>query len=144
MTRRMIEFGCRSVLVEDQFVGRNPQSAIRTIEARMRVEVCARLSGLKVIRVPANVWQTEMLYVAGERFPVRKAGTKRLLTHIPPTEVLKARSMELARTHKWHGDAIVIDDEADAICLGAYAVKRAKRAIEVQEAAAETAKAATP
>lgn len=111
---------CLALVIEDQFMGRNPASAIRVIEARMRVEVVARLLGWKIARVPATTWQSAKLHIKGEKFPTRGKEAKRALTHVPPTEVLKERSIALARKIDPKLSADIVDDQADAIVLGEY------------------------
>lgn len=121
---RLHRHGVRCAVVEMQFVGVNPSSAIKTIEARMRVEVLARLHGWSVMRVPATTWQSKTVHVKGERFPSRSK-SKRLTTHVPPREILKERSLNAAKAvcTRFCLPHPSSDDEADAINIGAFVLE---------------------
>lgn len=108
------------VVIEDQFVGNNPQAAMSVVESRMQVQVVARLLKLDVASCLASTWQRRLLYRDGERFPARTKGSTKQ-THVPPRDVLKARSIELAL--QYSPKKTMLDDEADAICIGLFSTQ---------------------
>lgn len=112
--------GAKKLICEDQFIGANPRAVISVLRSRMMVEVTALLMGWQVELLLSTEWQSKMLHVAGEKFnPRGKTATR--MTHIPPREILKQRSVALASTVT-HKD--LSDDEADAICIGLFVLDR--------------------
>lgn len=94
------------MVVEHVTFSRGRAAVVRLAEARAVWETCGRLAGVPVERVNSQTWQASMLG-AGRRDDRKAAAVRCALGVI-------ARS-GLAAPDK------LTDDEADAICLGAYA-----------------------
>lgn len=93
------------VIVEDQYVGGNAQSAIAVVESRMRIEVPAQLLSprVPVLRVLSVSWQADMLQGIGKRTRESlKAAARRSADAV--TAGMPRRAVDLT------------EDEADAIC----------------------------
>jgi hypothetical protein len=94
------------VVVEDQYVGSNAQSAMSVVESRMRIEVPAQLLHPQiphVLRVLSTSWQGDMLRGIGKR----------------TRDSLKAAAMESARkviADFPQAPRVITEDMADAIC----------------------------
>lgn len=93
------------VIVEDQYVGNNAQSAMAVVESRMRIEVPAQLLYPQiphVLRVLSTSWQADMLQDIGKR----------------TRDSLKAAAMRSAKkiVADLRQPQALTEDEADAVC----------------------------
>jgi len=116
------EDGCRLLVIEDQFVGSNPYTAIKIVEARMRWAVLAEMLGWEVIRVKPSTWQSKMVSssptVTKKDLFTRKAKSKPQIAKEKREngKALKLRIIERAKID--HPGIVATSDESDSICMG--------------------------
>ena len=124
LINRFHDDGCRLLIIEDQYVGKNPQTAMRVVEARMRWEVAAEVLGWKIVRVKPATWQSKMVTSSSSVSKIdpltRKQKSDKQISREQKANrsALKQRIIERVKIN--HPGIVANSDESDSICMGDY------------------------
>ena len=103
---RNIAQPCTHMIIEGAFLGKNPKTFARLIEAITKIKMVGEVHGYTIVDVAAATWQASMLTIGGHKPRERKE--------------IKATSMWVAQ--KVYGCTLmdIGEHEADAVCMLGY------------------------
>lgn len=99
---RQFDYDIAVLVIEDQYLGKNPQSLIRVVECRTRFQTCASQMGWPSVVIQPSIWQNALFgWKRGRERKENKAMSKWIFWEV-------------------FGFSAESEDHADSFCIGAF------------------------